>query len=146
MQLSCIIYYSELNPSVPLDLRALLAVCRHNNERDAITGFLFFDQTYFIQVIEGEREQVSDLYNKIAVDRRHRRVVLISCVKAEDRAFPGWLMGLREGMGEKTKAAFQAALGSHEVDPLTVDGGLLLAAMQQVALDVLAEMSTDPAA
>ena len=40
MSLIRIVYYSERNPKVGLDMRRLLDACERNNKRDGIGGFL----------------------------------------------------------------------------------------------------------
>lgn len=36
------------------NLREIVSVSQRNNSRDGVTGFLIFDKTWFIQVLEGE--------------------------------------------------------------------------------------------
>lgn len=143
MNLSRIIYYSEVNPGVDLDLRQLLATSHKNNKQDKITGFLFFNKTYFLQVLEGGREQVSARYHRIATDPRHKNLRLISCTDAHERAFPTWLMGLHGAMDEETTDIFLRYFATDEVDPATINADSLLDVMQLLALNVLAEMSSD---
>ncbi len=141
MPLSRIMYYSTVNPAVPPDLSALLAVSHKNNLRDGITGFLFFNTTYFLQIIEGERAAVNKLYRLISTDHRHSNLLLINASDVAERAFPAWLMGLREGMSSASQDAFVKAIGSLEFDPSIVSGDEMLDLMQLLALDVLAEMA-----
>lgn len=141
MPLARIMYYSTVNPAVPPDLRALLAVSHKNNLRNGITGFLFFNTTYFLQVIEGERAVVNKLYRLISTDHRHTNLVLIGASDIAERAFPAWLMGLREGMSSTTKDAFIKAIGSLDFDPSTISADEMLDLMQLLALDILTEMA-----
>jgi Sensors of blue-light using FAD len=141
MKLSRIIYHSEVNPAAPLDLRQLLNTAHRNNERAGLTGFLFFNDTYFIQVIEGERATLSALYHRIASDARHRNVTLIGCADIDERAFPAWLMGLRHGMSGQTRDIFMSTLGTGVFDPTTVSADETLDLLQLIALDVLAEVA-----
>lgn len=141
MPLARIIYYSSANPAVPPDLRQLLAVSQKNNLRNDITGFLFFNSTYFLQVLEGERAAVNALYRLISTDNRHTNLVLIGASDIVERAFPAWLMGLRESMNSATQRSFMQAIGSLEFDPNTAEADQVLDLMQLLALDVLAEMA-----
>lgn len=141
MNLSRIMYYSEVNPGVDLDLRQLLAICQKNNKRDRITGFLFFNKTYFLQVLEGSRDHVSARYHAIAADPRHKNLRLISCTDVQQRAFPTWLMGLHGGMDEEASEIFLQYFATDEVDPKTINADGLLDVMQLLALKVLEGMS-----
>ena len=47
----------------------------------------------FFQVLEGDRQIVTDLFNKIATDQRHIRVVKIILEPIEERNFGEWTMG-----------------------------------------------------
>ncbi|MBT8280764.1 MAG: BLUF domain-containing protein [Muriicola sp.] len=64
----------------------------YNNRHD-ITGCLVFDQGYFIQILEGEKETVNQLYKKIAKDRRHFQFEILSKGEAATRLFKSWDMG-----------------------------------------------------
>jgi hypothetical protein len=47
----------------------------------------------FVQVIEGGRNEVCDLYNAIVSDERHTQVRLLAYEEIAERRFPGWSMG-----------------------------------------------------
>lgn len=61
-----------------------------NNARDGITGMLVTDEEFFLQVLEGERQPVSDTFLRIAQDHRHGSVAILSVSDAENRLFPNW--------------------------------------------------------
>jgi Sensors of blue-light using FAD len=75
------------------DLIELLKVCRRNNEARQITGMLLYKSGNFIQVLEGEREAVRAIYERIQVDSRHRGVLRMLEQNIEDRQFSNWSMG-----------------------------------------------------
>lgn len=85
--------------SIPVDIgtedvRDIVAVARDFNARHDITGALLYEQDdYFLQCLEGSRFAVSSLYNRIATDRRHRDVEILSMGTVARRDFPGWSMG-----------------------------------------------------
>ncbi len=136
MNLSRIIYYSERNASVALDVRQLLATCHKNNARDGLTGFLHYNGFYFLQVIEGGRAQLSSTYHRIASDARHANIVLVSCLDVRERLFPTWSMGLHEGMNDRTKEIFMRYFASSKVDPETINADSLLDVLQDIASEV----------
>jgi len=74
-------------------IRAILRASEDNNFRDGITGFLIFDKTSFIQVLEGEQAAVLATFDRIGDDPRHTGVAVIAARTTETRAFAGWAMG-----------------------------------------------------
>lgn len=137
MNLFRLVYYSERNHSYPLDLRGLIATCHRNNAPRAITGMLHFNGAYFLQVLEGSRADVSDIYHRIANDPRHLNVILIAAGDARERVFPTWSMGLHEGLDAKTREIFLRYFSKERVDPETVNVDSLIDVLQ----DLSAEMS-----
>lgn len=93
-----LIYSSRYKPgpataSRPKVLDAILITSRRNNERDGLTGFLLFDQTWFFQILEGEHEPVLTRYSRIQRDPRHQAVQLMALRRVAQRTFPEWSMG-----------------------------------------------------
>jgi len=66
---------------------------RRNNPELGITGVLCHGGEVFLQVLEGGREPVKALYNRIVCDRRHRQVTLLQYEEILERRFGGWTMG-----------------------------------------------------
>jgi hypothetical protein len=77
------------------ELMELLRKARANNARLGITGILLYFDGNFLQVLEGDAAAVTDLYNKIAQDVRHRGVFQLFAETADTRDFPDWSMGFR---------------------------------------------------
>lgn len=75
------------------DLIELLQVCRRNNEARQITGMLLYKGGNFIQVLEGERESVRSVYERINLDPRHHGVLRMLEQNIEERQFSNWSMG-----------------------------------------------------
>lgn len=76
----------------PATLQALLDHARAANERRHITGMLSFDSRYFLQVLEGDRQAVNEVFSRIAADPRHRRVELLEVAATDERRFARWNM------------------------------------------------------
>ena len=80
----------------PLKQDALMALFKQASARNltlGVTGVLCHTGDTFLQVLEGGRAAVSQLYNRIAQDPRHREVTLLSLEEAAERRFAGWAMG-----------------------------------------------------
>jgi hypothetical protein len=75
------------------DIKSLLEKSRKRNTAKNITGILLFDnRKNFIQLLEGDDDDVDTLYNRIKSDPRHHRVVLIHEDECVRRTFKNWSM------------------------------------------------------
>lgn len=70
----------------------ILIQSRRNNEPRNIGGVLCFGNDIFFQCLEGEREHVEKLYNKLNDDPRHRDITLLRKRPIERRRFKLWAM------------------------------------------------------
>jgi hypothetical protein len=87
-------YASRANDGMTAEAStSLLKQCRAKNLDSGVTGVLVYSDGIFLQVLEGGRDAVSQLYNRIAQDRRHRDVVLLGYEEITERRFAGWAMG-----------------------------------------------------
>jgi hypothetical protein len=71
----------------------ILDKSRAKNPAHGITGILCYAGNVFIQVLEGGRGDVCDLYNAIVRDGRHSDVSLLSFEEIRERKFCNWTMG-----------------------------------------------------
>ena len=72
---------------------SIMAQSRENNPRQGITGLLCFSDDIFIQVLEGGRDAVCELFNMIVRDDRHLNVRILIYEEIAERRFGGWTMG-----------------------------------------------------
>lgn len=85
--------------SVPIDmgqdkLARILAGARRRNRELGITGLLLYHQGEFLQLLEGEKQAVLDLYHRIiAPDARHRHASVCWEDPIKQRGFADWSMG-----------------------------------------------------
>lgn len=78
------------------DLMEILEKSRANNSKKDITGILLYHDGNFIQLLEGKKEDVVALYEKIGQDERHRGIIRLMDECTEVRDFPEWSMGFEE--------------------------------------------------
>lgn len=71
----------------------ILESSRSHNPANGITGILCYSGDVFIQVLEGGRDEVCDLYNAIVRDERHTQVRILSFEEIRERKFCNWTMG-----------------------------------------------------
>lgn len=88
----------------PHDLNDILDVSRENNRRLGITGMLLHMDNGFLQILEGPKETVMEVYNGIASDPRHAGAQVLLFRESEARLFGEWTMGF-----DKPNAAKQAS-------------------------------------
>lgn len=77
----------------PEAIEAILASSRRRNPTLGITGLLCHSGDTFMQVLEGGRGAVNELYTRICQDLRHRDVILLHYEEIAERRFAGWTMG-----------------------------------------------------
>jgi hypothetical protein len=71
---------------------AILAQSRKNNPPRGITGMLCFTNEFFIQILEGGRAEVCELFNTITRDDRHSRIQILVFEEISERKFGNWSM------------------------------------------------------
>ena len=86
-----LLYFSEVSESLSIsDINSIIEIATKYNKEIGITGCLYFDEKFFIQVLEGDRFKVSQLYNKISKDNRHKNIVIVDVATIPKRDFAQW--------------------------------------------------------
>ncbi len=92
-----LVYCSEgVSELTQQDVIDILNTARDFNDKHNITGCLLFYNNQFLQIIEGNKEDITDLYNNIKKDKRHSSILLLSTGEKEERSFPNWSMAFKE--------------------------------------------------
>lgn len=129
-----LLYASRAVPAVDHEeLLAILKKSKVNNPKVGITGVLCFSQGIFMQVLEGGRDAVSALYNRIANDARHADVVLLSYEEIAERRFAGWSMG-QVNMARMNPAVLLKYSECARLDPYAVSGKVSMALFDELVL------------
>jgi len=74
------------------DLYTILRQARNNNNSNGVTGMLAYTEQNFFQVIEGNKEVVSELFTKIHNDNRHHDARILYENEVYMRSFANWEM------------------------------------------------------
>ena len=74
------------------ELLRLLQQVRHANAQVGVTGVLLYEDGNFLQVLEGYKETVQQVFKKIGQDKRHNRIVQIIEEPISKRTFGNWTM------------------------------------------------------
>jgi hypothetical protein len=129
-----LMYASRAADSVNAEeLAAILKKSKENNTAAGVTGVLCFcfDADIFLQVLEGSRNAVSSLYNRIAQDRRHHDVVLLHYEEIGERHFSSWSMG-QVNMNRLNPALLLKYSERSVLDPYAVSGKASLALFNEL--------------
>ncbi len=111
----------------------ILVTSRRNNAASGITGVLCTNGYIFLQLLEGGRKEVNDLYLKIARDPRHHDVQVLHFEEIRERKFAVWSMG--KVSFDRVNAALllkYSAKGS--LDPYSVSGAASVALLEELGL------------
>jgi len=90
-----IVYISRsAGPQTSTMTGSILKTALSFNKVNQITGLLCQGSGFFIQVIEGERGIINQLYGRIVQDSRHKDVEIVGFEEIKDRKFTQWSMAL----------------------------------------------------
>lgn len=121
-------------PAKPLSsemLDTILDQSCKNNPRLGITGMLCFTENVFVQVIEGGRDEVCELFNAIVRDDRHLDVRLLSYEEISERRFGNWSMG-QVNIGHVNPALLLKYAEKAELNPFTTSGHATMALLEEL--------------
>jgi len=95
MSINQLVYISQAVRKMSADdLNAIHRTAKSNNERIEVTGSLFYNGGWFLQVLEGPPATLAKLYKKIELDPRHKNSRILYDEPATFRTFPRWNMNM----------------------------------------------------
>lgn len=98
-----LIYHSISNPSLKAeDISNILQTSRKFNSINNVTGCLLYRGSEFLQILEGDKKVIKDLYASIQRDERHSNVYVIIENEKNERSFGDWSMAFHEFNGDFT--------------------------------------------
>ena len=74
------------------DIGDIITTSKANNPKHGITGILLYHKGRFVQVIEGEEEDLRCLMQKIEKDDRHQNLQYLVDESISERGFDQWNM------------------------------------------------------
>lgn len=78
--------------TVHQEIAQILQASRRNNQRAGVTGALMFNAGCFAQVLEGPRQAVEGVFERIQHDLRHAEVAVLAFEPVAERGFEAWSM------------------------------------------------------
>ncbi|MCG2586032.1 BLUF domain-containing protein [Massilia sp. TS11] len=95
MSINQLVYLSQSTRKMSAeDLNEILRVAKENNQRLDVTGSLFYNGGWFLQVLEGPLDKINALYKKIERDPRHKNSRILYNEPAKFRTFTRWSMNM----------------------------------------------------
>ncbi|MEZ6017930.1 MAG: BLUF domain-containing protein [Planctomycetota bacterium] len=127
-----LMYVSRAASSVTQDdLQAILKKSKANNPKRGVTGVLCLSDGIFLQVLEGGRSAVNELYHKIAADPRHTDVEVLKYEEIGERRFCGWSMG-QVNLSRLNPGLLLKYSELPKLDPYAVSGEVSMALFQEL--------------
>ncbi len=96
MTLHHIIYISKLTGSDETLVKDIVQTALWHNPRKGITGMMLYSEGDILQVLEGAREDIDPLFERIKRDSRHSNIFVVINDALPSRHFPNWSMGYRK--------------------------------------------------
>jgi hypothetical protein len=94
MTIHQLIYTSHPTAAVTTEmLLDLLQKSQENNAQREISGLLVYHNGRFMQLLEGQRDDVLALFEVIRQDARHAHVQILLEKRAAERSMHSWVMG-----------------------------------------------------
>ena len=97
------VYVSTAEQLAQDDITAILESCQRNNAAHQVTGLLLYNGRNFLQLLEGERNELEWVMRRIEHDSRHHGISRLYDEPASTRACPDWLMN-RIALGDSGEA------------------------------------------
>ena len=127
------LYASRVTTPMPAAaLDQILVQSHRNNPRRGITGLLCSSNGVFVQVLEGGRDEVCELYNAIVRDERHSHVLMLVYEEIAERCFGNWTMGQVDVKAMNPLLLLKYSKTA-DLDPFTITGQATMALLMELA-------------
>lgn len=91
MKLTQLIYVSKASQLMGmLSLTQILDSSVRWNDTHDLTGVLFYDNGHFCQLLEGDKFDVLEVWERISNDKRHHILRRLDLTPIEKRSYPDW--------------------------------------------------------
>lgn len=131
MLVRCLYASRPIQPLSGPFLDSILEQSRKNNPALGITGLLCATQDLFIQVIEGGRDEVCDLFNAIVRDDRHQQVRILIYEEISERQFGNWTMA-QVNISKLNPSVLLKYFSRAQLDPFSSSGKATLALLSDL--------------
>ncbi|MGK5024273.1 BLUF domain-containing protein [Janthinobacterium sp. RB2R34] len=95
MSINQLVYMSQATRKMSAEALAdIQKTAKNNNQTMDVTGSLFYNGGWFLQVLEGPLDTLQALYKKIEKDPRHKNSRILYNEPAKFRTFTRWSMNM----------------------------------------------------
>lgn len=113
-----IVYHSTANLDLTAkDISNILETSRDWNKKNGISGSLIYHNHRFIQILEGDKTILEELYVHIKKDKRHSDIKLLNKSLISERTFKKWSMAFidlsHDNQSNKERELFKTNLISY---------------------------------
>jgi CRISPR/Cas system-associated protein endoribonuclease Cas2 len=127
-----LLYASRATKPLAADsIESILNASRKNNPALGVTGLLCHSGDIFMQILEGGRDSVNQLYTRIAHDPRHGNVILLDYEEIDERRFASWTMG-QVNLSKVNPSILLKYSERPVLDPYAVPGKVSLALLEEL--------------
>ena len=90
-----VIYQSKAQDDFsPKDIELMLIKAKRKNKKHKITGCIVYSGNKFIQLIQGQKQEITDLYKDIKADNRHFSVITLLEKSSREKIWSDWSMAM----------------------------------------------------
>jgi len=127
-----LLYASRATPQLnDAEVATILRQARVHNPPLGITGVLCHSEGCFVQLLEGDRKVVNELYNHLVADARHQDVTLLGYEEIIERRFAGWSMG-QVNLARLNPALLLKYSALPRLDPYAMSGKALTSLFEEL--------------
>lgn len=112
-------------------LDEILMQSHRNNPRSGVTGLLCYTSEVFVQVLEGGRDEVCEIYNAIVRDSRHTHIRLLAYEEIAERRFGNWTMGRVDAKMVNPSLLLKYSKAA-SLDPFAITGEATMALLMEL--------------
>lgn len=131
MLIRCLYASRPTAPPSAQMLDDILAQSRRNNPARGVTGLLCFTSDVFMQVLEGGRDQLCDLFEIILKDSRHHQVRILVYEEILERRYSNWAMG-QANIEKINPSLLLRYFEQPEIDPFICSGKATMAFLDEM--------------
>jgi Sensors of blue-light using FAD len=138
-----LIYVSTAVDGVDMnEFKRILETAQKNNMSQDLTGMLVFNSKIFLQALEGSRESINTLYNKLTKDPRHYSLTLLKYEAIEERHWPDWSMAFAAASSNNKRLYLKYGMQS-TFNPYGMSGDAVEKLMYELSDSNLAQMRNE---
>ncbi len=112
------------DPETQRNVMQIVRKSRRNNPEWGIVGVLHFGNGYFFQVLEGTEKAVSDVFDVISHDERHKNIRILRQQAIDELEFESWSMKfltLDREIAQMVTGALRKPFNPYRMDAQTMD-------------------------